>query len=87
MIGVSSFLPVSVRGIAGTCSIASGTCRGDSSRRSAERIRSVLRAEADRGATVVCVSHDPSVLADADRVVGLVDGALAPADRSVTRGP
>ncbi|PPG51413.1 ABC transporter ATP-binding protein, partial [Rathayibacter sp. AY2B7] len=50
-------------------------------------IRSVLRAEADRGATVVCVSHDPSVLADADRVVGLVDGALAPADRSVTRGP
>ncbi|PPF18023.1 MULTISPECIES: zinc ABC transporter ATP-binding protein AztA [unclassified Rathayibacter] len=54
---------------------------------SAERIRSVLRAEADRGATVVCVSHDPSVLADADRVVGLVDGALAPADRSVTRGP
>ena len=54
---------------------------------SAERIRSVLRAEADRGATVVCVSHDPAVLADADRVVGLVDGALAPADRSVTRGP
>jgi zinc/manganese transport system ATP-binding protein len=46
---------------------------------SAERIRSVLRAEADRGATVVCVSHDPAVLADADRVVALADGALAPA--------
>jgi zinc/manganese transport system ATP-binding protein len=43
---------------------------------SAERIRDILRAEATRGVAVVCVSHDPSVLADADRVVRLEDGRL-----------
>jgi len=46
---------------------------------SAERIRAILRAEAERGATVVCVSHDPAVIALADRVVRLVDGVLDPA--------
>lgn len=44
---------------------------------SAARIRAVLRSEADRGASVVCVSHDPAVLADADRVVALDHGTLA----------
>jgi len=41
---------------------------------SADRIRSVMRAEADRGAAVVCVSHDRAVLADADHLVQLADG-------------
>jgi zinc/manganese transport system ATP-binding protein len=44
---------------------------------SAERIREILRAEAARGVAVVCVSHDPAVLADADRVVRLEDGRVA----------
>ncbi|NRG41002.1 metal ABC transporter ATP-binding protein [Rathayibacter sp. VKM Ac-2835] len=43
---------------------------------SAERIREILRAEAERGVTVVCVSHDPAVIALADRVVPLADGRL-----------
>ena len=43
---------------------------------SAERIRSILRAEAERGVAVVCVSHDPAVIALADRVVSLADGRL-----------
>ena len=37
--GVSSFLPVSVRGIAGTATIVSGTCRGESCDRSVPAIR------------------------------------------------
>lgn len=53
---------------------------------SAERIRAILRSEIERGVTVVCVSHDPAVLADADRVIPLAAGALC-ADRSVARGP
>ncbi|QIS40870.1 ATP-binding cassette domain-containing protein [Clavibacter capsici] len=46
---------------------------------SAERIRAILRSEADRGVAVACVSHDPAVLADADRVVRL-DGGRVVAD-------
>ncbi|WP_317231072.1 AAA family ATPase, partial [Clavibacter sp. MX14-G9D] len=44
---------------------------------SAERIRAIMRSEADRGVAVVCASHDPAVLADADRVVRLEDGLVA----------
>ncbi|WP_314649663.1 zinc ABC transporter ATP-binding protein AztA [uncultured Microbacterium sp.] len=43
---------------------------------SGARIRAVLRAEADRGVAVVCVSHDPAVLADADRIIRLADGRV-----------
>ncbi|QIS38117.1 zinc ABC transporter ATP-binding protein AztA [Clavibacter capsici] len=43
---------------------------------SAERIRAILRSEADRGVAVACVSHDPAVLADADRVVRLEEGRV-----------
>ncbi|MFT2707521.1 zinc ABC transporter ATP-binding protein AztA [Clavibacter zhangzhiyongii] len=49
---------------------------------SAGWIRAILRSEADRGVAVVAVSHDPLVLADADRVVRLDDGRVVadPAD-------
>ncbi len=40
-------------------------------------IRAAMRSEADRGAAVVCVSHDPAVLAAADRVVRLDAGRIA----------
>lgn len=43
---------------------------------SGERIRAIMRAEADRGIAVVAVSHDPAVLAEADRVVRLEDGRV-----------
>ncbi|MFD3443811.1 zinc ABC transporter ATP-binding protein AztA [Microbacteriaceae bacterium 4G12] len=43
---------------------------------SADRIRAVMRAEADRGAAVVCVSHDPAVIAAADHLVRLDEGRL-----------
>ncbi|WP_367947900.1 zinc ABC transporter ATP-binding protein AztA [Rathayibacter sp. VKM Ac-2858] len=43
---------------------------------SAERIREILRSEAERGVTVACVSHDPAVIALADRVVQLAEGRL-----------
>lgn len=43
---------------------------------SGERIRAVMRTESQRGAAVVCVSHDPSVLGTADRVVTLEDGRI-----------
>ncbi len=47
---------------------------------SAERIRTVMRAAADRGAAVVCVSHDPAVIASADHLVRLEEGrVVAPA--------
>jgi zinc/manganese transport system ATP-binding protein len=45
---------------------------------SAERIRLIMRAESERGVAVVCVSHDPLVLAAADHTVRLADGAIAP---------
>ncbi|PSL38544.1 zinc/manganese transport system ATP-binding protein [Labedella gwakjiensis] len=41
---------------------------------SAERIRSIMRSEAERGVAVVCVSHDPVVIREADHVVRLADG-------------
>ena len=43
---------------------------------SALRIRSVLRDEAVRGAAVVCVSHDPAVIGDAEHTVPLSEGRL-----------
>lgn len=43
----------------------------------AGRIRAVMRAEADRGVAVVCVSHDDAVLGAADRVVRLSEGRVA----------
>lgn len=45
---------------------------------SAVRIRHVLDEEADRGTAVVCVSHDDALIADAERVVRLADGRVAP---------
>ena len=48
--GTSNFLPDSVRGIAGTAIIASGTWRGDSSRRSAPAMRAAsVVVELDAG--------------------------------------
>lgn len=40
------------------------------------RIREVLRAEAVRGRAVVCVSHDPRVIADAGFLVPLSEGRV-----------
>lgn len=45
---------------------------------SVRRIRTVLREEADRGAAVLCVTHDATLIADADREVALRDGARLP---------
>lgn len=45
---------------------------------SGRRIRAVLRDEAARGTAVVCVSHDPAVLDEADRVIRVVDGRVVP---------
>lgn len=41
------------------------------------RIRRIMREEVDRGAAVVCVSHDEEVIADADRVIRLAAGKVA----------
>ncbi|QDE33924.1 ATP-binding cassette domain-containing protein [Microbacterium foliorum] len=40
------------------------------------RIREVLREEAARGVAVVCVSHDPAVIGDAEHVVALIEGRV-----------
>lgn len=48
------------------------------------RIRSVLREEAARGIAVVCVSHDPAVIGDAEHMVPLVEGRIC-ADRAAPR--
>lgn len=40
------------------------------------RIRAVLREEADRGVAVVCVSHDATLLGEADRVVRVEAGKV-----------
>lgn len=40
------------------------------------RIREVLREEAARGVAVVCVSHDPAVIGDAEHVVALLEGRV-----------
>lgn len=45
---------------------------------SADRIRDVIRSEAERGTAVVCVSHDPLVLESADQVVRLSAGTRLP---------
>lgn len=44
------------------------------------RIRTVLREEAARGVAVVCVSHDPALIDDADHTVALVDGRVGTAE-------
>jgi zinc/manganese transport system ATP-binding protein len=41
----------------------------------------VLREEADRGAVVLCVTHDATLIADADREVALRDGMRLSASR------
>ena len=41
-------------------------------------IRRLLRAHADRGQTVVMVTHDPAMAADADRVLAMCDGEMVP---------
>ncbi|MFE5409531.1 zinc ABC transporter ATP-binding protein AztA [Microbacterium sp. NPDC056569] len=43
---------------------------------SAKRILAEMRAEADRGAAVVCVSHDQAVIDAADRLVRLEAGRI-----------
>ncbi len=43
---------------------------------SSRRIRKVLREEADRGAAVVCVSHDPAVIGDAEHRILLSGGRI-----------
>lgn len=43
---------------------------------SSRRIRTTLREEAARGVAVVCVSHDPAVIGDAEHTVTLVDGQI-----------
>jgi zinc/manganese transport system ATP-binding protein len=43
---------------------------------SAARIRRVVGEESARGAAVVCVSHDPDLLAAADRLVRLAEGRI-----------
>ena len=48
---------------------------------SVRRIRAVLREEADRGAVVLCVTHDATLIADADREVALRDGMRLSAPR------
>ncbi|WP_101848312.1 zinc ABC transporter ATP-binding protein AztA [Zhihengliuella sp. ISTPL4] len=42
---------------------------------SVQRIQAVLREEADRGAAVICVTHDASLIAEADDEVALLEGA------------
>jgi len=44
---------------------------------SSERIRDIMQTEARRGVGVVCVSHDPAVLAVAGRVIRLDGGRIA----------
>jgi zinc/manganese transport system ATP-binding protein len=41
------------------------------------RIRDVLTEEAARGAAVICASHDPGILAEADRVLWMADGRIS----------
>lgn len=43
---------------------------------SALRIRAVLREESARGVAVVCVSHDPAVIGDAEHTIPLVEGRV-----------
>ncbi|MFB7892937.1 zinc ABC transporter ATP-binding protein AztA [Microbacterium sp. NPDC056044] len=50
---------------------------------SAERILDAVRAEADRGAAVVCVSHDHALIDAADLVVRLEAGRVVAARRAV----
>ena len=72
MTGASSFLPVSVRGIAGTAAIVSGTWRGESCERSAAAIRARSSSSSvgddeqhqlARAALVVLEVHDQAVRA------------------------
>lgn len=47
---------------------------------SALRIRTVLREETARGVAVVCVSHDPAVIDDAEHTIPLANGRICPDD-------
>jgi zinc/manganese transport system ATP-binding protein len=47
---------------------------------SALRIRAVLREEAARGVAVVCVSHDPAVIGDAEQAIPLREGRVCVAE-------
>ena len=53
---------------------------------SVRRIRTVLREEAERGTIVLCVTHDPALIADADREIALRDGERDPAPRREEKG-
>jgi len=54
---------------------------------SVARIREVLREEVDRGAVVLCVTHDAVLIGDAARQLALRDGAVVPAgEGSVSAG-
>ena len=54
---------------------------------SAERILVAVRSEADRGAAVVCVSHDHALIEAADVVVRLEAGRVVSARRAVSPTP
>lgn len=49
---------------------------------SAELIRAAVTAELERDATVVCVSHDDRLVADADRVVAMAEGRIVDGARA-----
>ncbi|MFF0909262.1 zinc ABC transporter ATP-binding protein AztA [Microbacterium enclense] len=49
---------------------------------SAELIRAAVTAELERDATVVCVSHDDRLIADADRVVAMAEGCIVDGARA-----
>ena len=51
---------------------------GELDETSASRILDLLRCRADRGASILLVTHNPLVAAFADREVHLVDGRIAP---------
>lgn len=51
---------------------------GELDETSASRILDLLRRRADRGASILLVTHNPLVAAFADREVHLVDGRIAP---------
>ena len=51
---------------------------GELDQTSADRILELLRRRADRGASILIVTHNPNVAAFADREVTLVDGRISP---------
>jgi putative ABC transport system ATP-binding protein len=51
---------------------------GELDRASSDRIMELLRHEADRGAAVLIVTHNPSIAEFADREIHLLDGRTSP---------